>query len=207
MAYLKSEDGTEKVFSPSTAIYMTRRGITKFIDDTPWGSFDDPDSYASCRSGLKLTEHSWIGNDFVNGVMEEIEGDPSQVAWIGDYANMDDDFKGDYKKSIYDKAWNVKIEEMPFIKVPEQHKDGFIVNHSKRQCIDLEEYIEKNTVKDWGALHPLPLMTAIGNGLGGGDYCGCNSNLVGSWALDTIEYAHDKPEGFTEVLPIFDPTA
>lgn len=206
-AYVKHENGTEKHFCPSTAIYMTRRGLSKVIDETPWGSIDDPDSYVSCRSGLKLTEHSWIGNNFMNGVMEEIENNPSQIAWIGDYADDDEDFKGKYKKSIYNKVWNDKIKEMPFSKVPEQHKDGFIVNHSKKEYINLEKYIEKNIVEDWGALHPLSLMTAIGNGRGGGDYWGYNNNLIGTWALDMIEYSHEVFKGYTEILPVFDPMA
>ena len=35
--------------------------------------------------------------------------------------------------------------------------------------------------------HPLPLLTAVGNGLGGGDYWGVNKEQVGAWAFDTLE--------------------
>ena len=37
-------------------------------------------------NGLKLMEHSWVGNNFVNAVLHEIEDRPARVAWIGDYA-------------------------------------------------------------------------------------------------------------------------
>ena len=40
--------------------------------------------------------------------------------------------------------------------------------------------------------HPLPLLTANGNGRGGGDYLGSDMDLVGSWAGDRIAVANDE---------------
>ena len=37
-------------------------------------------------NGVKLMEHSWVGNNFVNAVLGAIENNPARVAWIGDYA-------------------------------------------------------------------------------------------------------------------------
>ena len=49
------------------------------------------------------------------------------------------------------------------------------------------EYIKNNTVDEW-CLHPLSLLTALGNGKGGGDYHGINEDLIGYWAFDEISF-------------------
>lgn len=38
-------------------------------------------------NGLKLMEHSYIGNDFVNAALILLLNKPSSVAWIGDYSD------------------------------------------------------------------------------------------------------------------------
>jgi hypothetical protein len=48
-------------------------------------------------------------------------------------------------------------------------------------------------------INPLPLLTACGNGLGGGDYRGTMMNAVGAWAFDEIEFTFDKPDDYAEV--------
>ena len=49
-------------------------------------------------NGLKLMEHSYIGNDFVNAVCTQIWHKPTVVAWIGDYS--DAPYEGEYCKDI-----------------------------------------------------------------------------------------------------------
>jgi hypothetical protein len=49
------------------------------------------------------------------------------------------------------------------------------------------------------AYHPLPLLTAEGNGRGGGDYRG-ESPLIGSWARDVISVETEAPTDFEELL-------
>ena len=130
--------------------------------------------------------------------MECIEGNPCTVAWVGDYANEDGDFDGRYTRGVYDKVWGAReLPELPFQKVPETHRDGFIVNRTKRICIDLAEYAAHASTSDGWCVHPLPLLTAIGNGRGGGDYWDGhpNSDTVGAWAMDVIEYTHGRPSG------------
>ena len=54
----------------------------------------------------------------------------------------------------------------------------------------MKEYVLANGEQKWGGIiHPLPLLTAIGNGKGGGDYRGTCLDLVGHWACDKIEAA------------------
>jgi len=71
----------------------------------------------------------------------------------------------------------------------------FIVNHSKKLFVDKWKVPNVNNL----FIHPLPLLTAEGNGLGGGDYQG-NSKLVGSWARDIISVEYTAPDGFQELV-------
>jgi hypothetical protein len=59
----------------------------------------------------------------------------------------------------------------------------YIVNHTK-----------KVYVKKTGDLHPLPILTAEGNGRGGGDYHGPNIDMVGTWARDVISMENEAPD-------------
>ena len=52
-------------------------------------------------------------------------------------------------------------------------------------------------------IHPLPLLTAEGNGRGGGDYHGTNMEMVGAWARCRLGLVKEVPEGFTEITPNF----
>ena len=49
-------------------------------------------------------------------------------------------------------------------------------------------------------IHPLPLLTAEGNGRGGGDYCGSDMELVGTWARNVISVERQVPEGYSELV-------
>ena len=59
---------------------------------------------------------------------------------------------------------------------------------------------------DW-CIHPLPLLTCIGNGLGGGDYTDTTDDstedYVGYWAWNKISIADTAPDDYTELSPIF----
>ena len=74
-------------------------------------------------------------------------------------------------------------------------KYRFIVNHSKRLFVDKT----KVPTKDGFTLHPLPLLTAEGNGRGGGDYRD-GEPLVGSWARDIISVEETAPTDYEELL-------
>lgn len=210
-AYVMGECGDERIYCPHNAVFMAKNGMDRMPEDIERGRIDDPNSFFYCMSGLKLTEHSWMSNDFIGGVMDAIEYNPSRVAWIGDYADDELDFTDLYTRDVYEKAWGKYSTDYPFERAPKAHGDGYIVNHSKGMYIDLDKYYKENEVENWGALHPLSLMTAIGNGRGGGDYRGVNSMLVGTWAMDIIEYVRELQEpdvlrAYDEFLPIFDPT-
>lgn len=206
MTYVGNDEGS-KVFCPQNAIYMTKNGIKSAKEVEVHGFEDrDPNSWGYNFSGLKLMEHSWLENDFVNGVLEAIWDSPSKVAWVGDYADSDDDFDGHYTKDVYETVWGERQDERerPFDEVPTIHRDGYILNLSKGVYIDLRRYANVAGFKpkwseDTWTIHPLPLLTCIGNGRGGGDYHGTCMDMVGSWAMDRIVFTEDLPKWFKEV--------
>jgi len=144
-------------------------------------------------NGLKLMEHSFIGNNFLSTF--EFALTPGQqfhkcrVVWAGDYADSDPD----HEENLYHMCGEY-TEIIPKEKLTTIY--SYVVNHTKRL------YVDKSKVpKDEGnmRLHPLPVLTAEGNGRGGGDYHG-DSPLVGSWARDVISVEEEAPQDFEEVL-------
>lgn len=138
------------------------------------------------ESGMKLMEHSWVGNHFVKSVEAYLFNNPARLAWSGDY---------DEVKGFYDKA-----EEDTHL--PKQDTSGitdghYIINHTKKCAVRVpDEPGEDCPFGEW-PVHPLPLLTAMGNGLGGGDYWSeVQKDKVGSWAMDLLEVAYEVPKGY-----------
>lgn len=172
-------------------------------------------------NGSKLTEHSWIGNDFVNAAYSLIYKSPKLVAWIGDYADDDYETCGEaYTRAMpfeefqkyYNQLWGEDREGISaslFSKrdltiLGHDTRGMFLINHNKRVYIDMTVFIRENTTKggDWDGwcMNPLPLLTACGNGRGGGDYHKAHIGYenVGIWAFDQLEYTDKVPDGYTE---------
>ena len=64
---------------------------------------------------------------------------------------------------------------------------GTILNNELKKYIEIPENND-----DW-VIHPLPLLCADGNGLGGGDYYGINMDKVGIWAYDRLGVTNKRP--------------
>lgn len=160
----------------------------------------------------KLTEHSWFDNTMVNTFAMKLFRNPQRVAWVGDYA---DDYKNykeeipnslDYKlvKSLHRSAWKYG-DGREMTACPLNMRNCILINHTKRQYINMREYykecdkLNKNDYCKGWVQHPLPLLTALGNGFGGGDYRGMNENLIGYWACDEIEFDTNDREGYSDV--------
>lgn len=186
-------------------------------------------------NGLKLMEHSYIGNVFVNAVLAIIKNTPSRLAWIGDYSN--DPYEGPYAKlpkgefdEYFNAAWSERgsckmdpsaFEGIQLDKVLDiDTADRYLVNHTHECYINVSEYIHNNQWKEKGlyinrvydenaestwCINPLPLLTACGNGRGGGDYHDCypDYGLVGTWAFDLIEYTSKCPSEYNPVMYTF----
>ena len=165
-----------------------------------------PIAYAcahSVNNGVKLMEHSYIDNSLLNAVLNYMwknkDVQTFHLVWAGDYA----DAEQENDRTLYDMCR--ELQEIPY--ETEKPPVRFIVNVDKKQFVDL-----------WGvpdytcwAAHPLALLTAKGNGRGGGDYNGTSMNLVGTWARDTLTVMGTdlnavrelQDAGYTELKPDF----
>ena len=80
--------------------------------------------------------------------------------------------------------------------------DGkFLLNHDTRLFIDLDEYKATSVDKDGWTIHPLPLLTAVGNDRGSSDFHEGNTGFefVGSWAWQLISIADKPPASFRKI--------
>lgn len=153
-------------------------------------------------NGLKLMEHSWLLNPFMINMTRALYNHRGRLVWCGDYADEQGDFKNvhwtEYKK-IYNKQNDNR--DLPVLKGKRgkfSYKHKYLVNHTHKCYLDFDLYISKCKDKDGWCVHPLSLLTAIGNGRGGGDY-GTeypDSYVVGMWAGDELEVTNKAPEGY-----------
>ena len=140
----------------------------------------------------KLMEHSWWLNNFVNTMCCKIFRKPKKVAWVGDYSD------GEFE--LYDEVWgdNAKRNKVWESQVVLWNK--YLVNHTKKEYLNCNEYYEKSKIEDDWCIHPLPLLTCVGNGGGGGDYHrGTCMDYVGSWCMDEISVEVKEPKGYTKI--------
>jgi hypothetical protein len=175
-------------------------------------------------SGLKLMEHSWIGNRFMNVVTQLLfEGGAwhkKRIVWAGDYADtglfIDEDEpevsglereEGEDCSPVEAKTLTLyTLAGIMFTQIQPGLADGpniqFIINHTKQEYVDLSAVVMNNDEEDWG-IHPLSILTCDGNGRGGGDYRGGSEDYIGSWAGDVISSDLFAPHGYTEIKPDF----
>ena len=147
-------------------------------------------------NGAKLMEHSYIGNNFVEAVefllLEGARWHKKPIVWAGDYADPEE-FRVDNIHGIVEGPGLQMLIEA----IPEDHI--YLVNYDKKEYVDKSKCPNK---EGW-RIHPLPLLTAEGNGRGGGDYHGDGMDYVGSWSRCRLGLVKEVPEGFTEITPNF----
>ena len=141
----------------------------------------------------KLTEHSWWKNTMVNAVVKNLYRKKGRLAWVGDYAE-DEETPVPMKYIWGDQSNAVEVLSTNF------RLDGkYLVNYTQNLYVNLDDYKKKSQEKGW-ILSPLPILTAIGNGRGGGDYYGeACADKVGTWAWDLISIEDKAPEGFVKL--------
>jgi hypothetical protein len=175
-------------------------------------------------NGLKLMEHSWINNHFVDTVesllMEGGKWYMDRIVWAGDYGDDDlfldefrghsgDDLVGAYLSNVSspDSKENLNLyiyADMYFTCIRPDYtnvRPRFLINHTKLQYVDKDKC---PVMRDGYRVHPLPLLTSSGNGRGGGDYDGNNMEYVGIWAGDSISVGFTCPQDYTEIVPNFE---
>ena len=119
-------------------------------------------------------EHSWWQNPFVNSFSKRLHNKKGRVCWVGDYANKPDDFNFDFNSALhtptFGEVWGCTVKLHKSKSVDFTLDDKFLVNFDTKQYIDLNEYKAASTNKDGWSIHPLPLLTAVGNDRGFGDF-------------------------------------
>lgn len=154
----------------------------------------DPHSY---DNGYKLTEHSYIGNNFV-GALEFLISPlgmfyKSRVVWSGDYA----DKEAGLDENLYEISSNeINAEKLSRPLGRDVSEYRYIVNHTTAQYVNKAMCVSQASHN----FHPLPLLTAEGNGRGGGDYHGTNEEMVGIWARHVLSVEKVKPVGYMELV-------
>ncbi len=124
-------------------------------------------------NGLKLMEHSYLGNRFVNAVLSVMEyfckeEDYVRLYWIGDYASdvipkEDTDKLNAYRFGWDDRKPNYKYEPSDEFEATV----GWIVHN-----LDTHEVLNIPAFGYGWTINVLPLLTNCGNGQGGGDFDG-----------------------------------
>jgi hypothetical protein len=158
-------------------------------------------------NGAKLMEHSYLTNNFVEAVEFLLLDDGEdksrwagqRIVWAGDYA----DPEAKEGETLYESSQDKDKLGMLIEAIPPNYY--YLVNW------DRQEFVDKTKCKpingNWNVnemkVHPLPLLTAEGNGRGGGDYHGNSMELIGTWARDRISVMKEPPIGFTEIIPNF----
>ncbi len=170
--------------------------------------------------GGKLLEIAETAEDslaILNQIAGPWKGDT--VFLVGDYADLSDT-KVPYFRAL--REWTDKLHlteslydhvRETFTKVDgcaEDQRYRFIYNHARKEYIDILHCPECCDGTDWrqGYIAPLPLLIAMGNGRGGGDYYSRdNDNLVGTWCdyITSVEITKEPKDelGYDEIHPDF----
>lgn len=173
-------------------------------------------------NGLKLLEHSYIGNWMLNAVENLIKRGGRwfghRIVWAGNYADIekerneervelglpiDTTFGENVDQNVYDLVENRLI--LPVEYQRRNFRLRFLVNFDRNEFVDLSKVPK---IEGWdGRFHPLPFLTCEGNGRGGGDFHTSNPkylDIIGRWARDRITIQTKKPASKDMKEIIFD---
>ena len=182
------------------AVILTRR------TSGPIGTGTKVFTFPGC---LKLTEHSWNGNSDLAEVMHEVQELTAmadmevRVAWVGDYSRgwYEDEERKELHEEAYIAAWGRYLGVEPVRGHPAFGRMYAVDD-------DLEEAVEIWGL-DYGGLMEAahgkwwmcawPILNAVGNGQGGGDYHGVNEHLAGRWAYHRQRIVRKVPYGYREL--------
>ena len=152
--------------------------------------------------GVKLMEHSFWNHPFCVAVAASLYYSPKKVAWVGDYATTTEIEEAGINVRVWHKLARISkplIENNVF----NMDKPKFLINNTKKVYVDLEKYKKESASElQYDIINPIPLLTAIGNDRGGGDFhkksVKSGYDKVGTWAYNEIYLADEVPEGYTE---------
>ena len=145
----------------------------------------------------KLMEHSWLHNEMTDFFSTLIFNTPHKIAWVGDYAE---------EKEIPPEWAEHLNEQIDFDPIEAFNYNGkVLVNHDKNQFVRFDSLPFSSEGEGEWIIYPLPLLTAVSNGRGGGDYYDTSNPYVGTWAFDLIEIrsVENIPDEYEEIYPDF----
>jgi hypothetical protein len=156
----------------------------------------------------KLLEHGYVYTHLCVAVAREMLDNPAHLAWVGDYAEEDELKRISNGEFGYESVWDTEHDHtFP----PPKTESGFyagkyLLNHTKGQYISFDDYFDALNEQSPWIVCPFAILTAVGNGRGGGDYRGVNEDLAGAWAWDELEITGNKEKfsGYEKVNPIFE---
>ena len=157
----------------------------------------------------KLMEHSWWKNPFCNSFAEKLYNEEGRVCWVGDYAGEDCDFNFNLNSAFYTpsykEVWGETVNLHSSTSTDFTLDNKFLLNHDTKEFIDLNEYKRNSTEYNGWTIHPLPLLTAVGNDRGCGDFHKGNIGyeFVGKWAWHLISISDTTPKNYKKFDVVF----
>ncbi len=145
-------------------------------------------------NGLKLMEHSYIENEYVERIMSMLQETPGHLTWLCDYYEGPGLTWGNVEEATKEEF----LEDSDYI-----DSDYFVLNLTQNLCIDIDEAykLSRKASTSW-PIHPLPILcNSNEQSQGGGDFHQEDSRRA-TWKGDLIQIvltADDVPEGFTDV--------
>ena len=114
-------------------------------------------------------------------------------------------YQFEHKYEVVEETWMGKKQKQKILINPFYLNDHYLINHEQKLYVDCNDYYKqckKFSKEDW-VLHPLSLLTAVGNGRGCGDYKGINEKMIGSWAWNLISISKEIPVGYKKLDVVF----
>lgn len=177
--------------------------------------------------GMKLTEHSYLTNPLAVELRARLawQWRNGRIAHLGDYASDGGSANDVYKKYQDILSDTENLEHQKIILEDVEKMDAFeypyILNNDKKEYVDIltalpheiaieaNENLEKFKLKLW-VFDPVLMLTAVGNGMGGGDYSVetyPDYDLVGRWAGDRLSATNECQtfdlSGYKKLEPLF----
>ena len=146
---------------------------------------------AYCPNMLKLMEHSWLANPFMNKILTLLSPGnawyKTSIVWAGDY------YSEEGEPNYYAMYLADDLDIPITIKDPSKI---ILVNHTTKEYVNYSNLPED----DGWIINPLSLLTALGNGRGGGDYYDGYPGYadVGLWATHILSVEKEIPKDFEE---------
>lgn len=225
------------IFMPALFLLFNKKGEYKL--GQYWKTINLSTGEFAEGISLKLTETSWIGNSYMARICNLLLPDEfwhmTRLICVGDYCTHVEGIEK-YADMYMDavplnrlrltKEEKEALDRYPNLYTiaevfgedlsPNDEKDKtrvrYIYNHTKKEFVNLRNCPKDS---DGAAMHPLPLLLAVGNGLGGGDYFGFRSGkrmitpgkkYIGYWAGDCLSSSTAKIKTYstyTEICPGF----